>query len=303
MNSMSQPGRVLITGSTGFVGRALMQKMGPWAPETATRGEWMSGAVAMNDIRGVVHLAARVHVMREDQSEPLTAFRAANVDGTMRLAHQAAAAGVRRFVFVSSVKVNGESTSPGHAFTETDRPAPQDAYGQSKYEAEMALRQLAIDSGMEVTIVRPPLVYGPGVKANFATLMSAVQRGLPLPLGCIENQRSLIGLDNLVDFLLVCLHHPKAANQTFLISDAQDVSVAELIRSLARACGRPAYLLPVPVWILKSFATFSGRQDVVSRLVADLQVDISKARDVLGWTPPVSLNEGLCRAFQGMDRT
>ncbi|MDR7306022.1 nucleoside-diphosphate-sugar epimerase [Rhodoferax saidenbachensis] len=257
----------------------------------------------MNDIRGVVHLAARVHVMREDQSEPLTAFRAANVDGTMRLAHQAAAAGVRRFVFVSSVKVNGESTSPGHAFTETDRPAPQDAYGQSKYEAEMALRQLAIDSGMEVTIVRPPLVYGPGVKANFATLMSAVQRGLPLPLGCIENQRSLIGLDNLVDFLLVCLHHPKAANQTFLISDAQDVSVAELIRSLARACGRPAYLLPVPVWILKSFATFSGRQDVVSRLVADLQVDISKARDVLGWTPPVSLNEGLCRAFQGMDRT
>jgi nucleoside-diphosphate-sugar epimerase len=235
--------------------------------------------------------------MNDTAADPLTAFRAVNVDGTLNLVRQAATAGVKRFVFISSVKVNGELTQPGRAFTETDAAAPQDAYGQSKHEAEQGLRQLAADTGMEVVIIRPPLVYGPGVKANFAALMRAVQRGWPLPLGAVHNQRSLVALDNLVDFIVTCITHPQAANQTFLVSDGEDLSTTELVRGMAQAVGVPARLLPVPVWALQAGATLLGKGDAVQRLCGNLQVDISKARNLLGWTPPVSVAAGLLLAM------
>ena len=245
----------------------------------------------------VIHLAARVHVMNDTDANPLVAFRTVNFDGTLNLARQAAAAGVKRFVFVSSVKVNGESTPHGQAFTETDAPSPQDAYGQSKHEAEQGLRQLSADTGMETVIIRPALVYGPGVKANFAALMRAVKLGWPLPLGAVHNQRSLVALDNLVDFIVTCITHPQAANHTFLVSDGHDLSTTELVRGMAQAGGVPARLLPVPVWALRAGASLLGRGDAVQRLCGNLQVDITKARSLLGWVPPVSVQEGLRRAM------
>lgn len=298
MSTQSDSPHVLLTGSNGFVGRALLHGLAGSQVRTAGREEWMTGNASMAGVQVVVHLAARVHVMRDTDPCPLAAFRLANVEGTMRLAAQAAGAGVKRFIFVSSIKVNGESTLPGQRFTENDAPNPQDAYGQSKSEAEIALRKMGSDSGMEITIVRPPLVYGPGAKANFAALMRAVQKGWPLPLGCVDNQRSLVALDNLVSFLLTCIEHPRAANQTFLVSDGQDVSVAQLVRGMAKACGQSARLLPVPVWALQAAATLLGKQGAVQRLCTDLRLDISKARDVLGWNPPVTMEEGLRRAIQ-----
>jgi nucleoside-diphosphate-sugar epimerase len=259
-----------------------------------TSTDW---SAALEGVEVVVHSAARAHVMQETVADPLTAYRAVNVDGTLNLARQAAVSGIKRFVFISSIKVNGESTSPGRAFTESDAPNPQDAYGQSKHEAEKGLRQLSADTGMEVVIIRPPLVYGPGVKANFAALMRAVQRGWPLPLGAVNNQRSLVALDNLVDFIVTCITHPKAANQTFLVSDGQDLSTTELVRGMVQAAGVSLRLLPVPVWALQAGALLLGKGDVVQRLCGNLQVDISKARRVLGWAPPISVEEGLRRAM------
>jgi nucleoside-diphosphate-sugar epimerase len=246
----------------------------------------------------VIHLAARVHMMKDKAADPLAVFRTINVAGSLNLARQAAAAMVKRFVFISSVKVNGEATLPGRPFAADDIPAPLDPYGVSKMEAEQGLRQIAAETGMEVVIIRPPLVYGPGVKANFAALMRAVQRGWPLPLGAVHNQRSLVALDNLVDFIVTCVTHPQAANQTLLVSDGQDLSTTELVRGLARAAGVPARLLPVPVWALQAGgASLLGKGDVIQRLCGNLQVDISKARNLLGWVPPVCVEEGLRRAM------
>ena len=245
----------------------------------------------------VVHTAARVHVMQDKAVDPLAEFRRTNVDGTIALARQAAASGVHRFVFISSVKVNGEATLLGRPFMADDVQDPQDAYGISKMEAEQGLGQIAVETGMEVVIIRPPLVYGPGAKANFAALMRAVQRGWPLPLGAVHNQRSLVALDNLVDFIVTCVSHPQAANQTFLVSDGQDLSTTDLVRGMAQAAGVPARLLPVPVWALQAGASFLGKGDAVQRLCGNLQVDISKARSLLGWVPPVSMEEGLRRAM------
>jgi nucleoside-diphosphate-sugar epimerase len=306
----------LVTGAGGFVGKSLCTalSMRGFTVHAALRSinnladEFESVAVGRIDpdtdwsavLQGagaVVHLAARVHVMKDVSEDPLTEFRRINVDSTLNLARQAAAAGVKRFVFISSVKVNGEHTEPGRAFTEADTPNPQDAYGQSKHEAEQGLHQIAQESGMEVVIIRPPLVYGPGVKANFAALMRAVQRGWPLPLGAIHNQRSLVALDNLVDFIISCITHPKAANQTFLVSDGKDLSTTELVRGMARAAGVRARLLSVPVWALQAGAKLLGKGDAVQRLCGNLQVDISKARELLGWVPPVSVEEGLKRAM------
>jgi nucleoside-diphosphate-sugar epimerase len=252
----------------------------------------------------VVHLGARVHVMRESSKDPLELYREVNVRSTASLAGAAAAAGVKRFVFVSSVKVMGETTDPGRAFLHDDAPRPDDPYGISKREAEDALRNVARETGMEVVIVRPPLVYGPGVKANFAALMRAVQRGLPIPLGAVTtNRRSLVALDNLVDLLITCIDHPAAANQTFLVSDGEDLSTTDLLRRMARAMNVPARLLPVPPALLKLGAGLMGKGDMAQRLLGSLQVDITHTRETLGWAPPISVDEGLRRAAAGMVKT
>jgi nucleoside-diphosphate-sugar epimerase len=311
-------GLILVTGANGFVGSSLVARLvgdgvetracvrrneasAPNGLSTVNVGELsadVNWSHALTRVVVIVHLAARVHIMNDATSDPLAAFRAINVEGTLNLARQAAAAKVKRFVFISSVKVNGESTRPGHVFTEVDAPNPRDAYGVSKHEAELGLLQISADTGMEVVIIRPPLVYGSGVKANFAALMRAVQRGWPLPLGAVHNQRSLVALDNLVDFIVTCIAHPKAANQTFLVSDGQDLSTSKLVRGMAKAAGVPARLLPVPVWALQAGATLLGKGDAVQRLCGNLQVDISKARSLLGWEPPMSLKEGLGRAME-----
>ena len=311
-------GNAAITGVNGFVGRALCAEASAYG--LTVRGVTRTncdlpksvGRVVVSSIDGstdwhdallgsdaVVHLAARVHVMSDAAPDPLTEFRRVNVQGTLNLARQAAASGVRRFIFVSSVKVNGEATRPGAAFKPDDAPAPMDAYGISKMEAEQGLRELAVQTVMEVVIIRPPLVYGPGVKANFAALMRAVQRGWPLPLGAIHNQRSLVALDNLVDFIITCITHPKAANQTFLISDGQDLSTTELVRGMAQAADLPARLLPVPVWVLEWAGRLLGKADAIQRLCGNLQIDSSMARELLGWTPKISVQEGLRRAMNG----
>ncbi len=316
---------IAVTGATGFVGRTLLKRCVALAPPDrpgsgvlaiarqsptnkvvgaryaqvciwSDNTDWQT-VLADTDV--LVHAAARVHVMADTAADPLAEFRRVNVLATLHLAREAATAGVKRFVFISSVKVNGEMTPPGQPFTADDIPAPLDPYGVSKMEAEQGLRQMATETGMEVVIIRPPLVYGPGVKANFAALLRAVQRGWPLPLGAIHNQRSLVALDNLVDFIVTCMTHPKAANQTFLVSDGQDLSTTELVRGMARAAGVSARLLPVPVWALQAGAALLGKGDAVQRLCGNLQVDISKARQLLGWVPPVSVDEGLSRAMGG----
>lgn len=313
--------KVLVTGANGFVGSATATHMqavpgltvmravrralampdplAPWVSVGDLDGQ-TDWSVALVGVGAVVHTAARVHVMQEATADPLAEFRRVNVRGTLNLAHQAAQAGVRRLVFISSIKVNGEVTFPGHSFTAHDRPAPVDAYGISKHEAEEGLRKIALQTGMEVVIIRPSLVYGPGVKANFAALMRAVQRGWPLPLGAVHNQRSLVGLDNLVDLIATCLMHPNAANQTFLVSDGQDLSTPELVQGLARAAGVSAHLWPVPVWVLQAGAALLGRKDAVQRLCANLQVDISHTQTLLHWTPPVGVDTGLHRAFAAL---
>ena len=313
--------KVIVTGANGFVGAALVQRFladelaaeivatvrssGCNFPKGVERivvggideaNDWRD---ALTGCEVVVHLAARVHVMADTATNPLAEFRRVNVQGTLNLARQAAAAGVRRFVFVSSIKVNGEATQLGHSFTAADAPAPQDAYGVSKMEAEQGLREIALQTGMEVVIIRPPLVYGPGVKANFAAMMRWLRRGVPLPLGAIHNQRSLVALGNLVDLIVTCLTHPAAANQTFLVSDGEDVSTTELLRRMGQAMGHPARLLPVPTSWLK-LAALVGKKDVAQRLCGSLQVDIEKTRRLLGWTPPLSLDEGLNKAAEGL---
>jgi nucleoside-diphosphate-sugar epimerase len=257
---------------------------------------------ALHGCTGVVHLAARVHVIKDQSSDPLREFRLVNVQGTAQLAKLAAQAGVRRFVYLSSIKVHGESTKPGKVFCPDDTPAPQDPYGQSKLEAEEVLREVAKATGMEVVIVRPPLVYGPGVRANFAAMMRAVARGWLLPFaGVTHNRRSLVALDNLVDLLITCLHHPNAANQTFLVSDGEDLSAADLLVRLGDAVGRPARLFYVPEGVLKWGAGLLGQQALYQRVCGSLQIDIRLTQMRLGWSAPVSVDEGLRRAAAGLD--
>lgn len=267
-------------------------------PALDTNSDW---SALLQGVDVVVHAAARVHVMRDTAPDPLRAFRAVNVDGSLHLARQAAAAGVRRFIFISSIKVNGEMSSLGQPFTALDVPAAQDHYGVSKAEAEAGLRQLAAETGMEVTIIRPPLVYGPGVKANFLSLMRWVARGIPLPLGAIhDNRRSLVALDNLVDLIVTCIDHPAAANQTFLASDGEDLSTTALLRRLAGAMEVPSRLIPVPVSMLEWGAAIVGKRAMIQRLCSSLQVDVEPTLTRLGWTPPISVDEGLHRAARGL---
>jgi UDP-glucose 4-epimerase len=250
----------------------------------------------------VVHAAARVHVLDEKCRDPLAEFRRVNVEGTLALARQAADAGVRRFVFVSSIKVNGEATPPGTAFHAEDPPQPLDAYGVSKCEAESALREFAQTGAIEVSIVRPPLVYGPGVRANFRALMRALHSGWPLPFGSVDNRRSLVGIENLVDLLAVCADAPAAANRTFLVSDDEDVSTTELLRRLAKALGAQPRLIPVAPRLLTASAAVFGLSTRMRRLCENLQVDISTTRNLLGWQPRISLDEGLSMTAEGFLR-
>jgi nucleoside-diphosphate-sugar epimerase len=224
------------------------------------------------------------------------------VQGTIQLGRQAVELGVRRFVFVSSIKVNGEQTLPGQPFRADSTPAPVDSYGFSKHEAERELIRLGSDTGLEVVIVRPPLVYGPGVKANFASMVRWVALGIPLPLGAVHNARSMVALDNLVDLLVTCLKHPAAAGQTFLVSDGEDVSTSELLRRTAQAMGKKACLFPVPARMLELGAALLGKRAVAQRLCGSLQVDMEKTRKLLNWTPPLTLDQGLRKAVEGMGR-
>lgn len=307
---------VLVTGADGFVGAALTRRLverGAGRVRAAVRrnaaperpgiertfvgdiGPDTNWDAALTGVDAVVHLAAKVHSLKDARSaQAADEYRRVNTAGTIRLAERAAALGVRRFVFLSSVKVNGDEGR----FSEDDAPAPGDAYAVSKHEAEVALRELAARTGLQVVIIRPPLVYGPGVKANFRSLIRAVSRGVPLPFGLVRNRRSLVAVDNLADFIGACLEHPSAPGQTFLVSDGEDVSTADLIRRIGIALGRPARLVPVPAGILIAGAAALGRREVSQRLVGSLQVDISKARQRLGWAPPIGLDEGLRRTVR-----
>lgn len=287
---------VLISGATGFVGSELVKRMGTRARAISTREVPERWTAALLDVECVVHLAARVHQMGDVVPNPLAEFRRVNVDGTLELARRARLAGVKRFVYISSVKVNGEESVAGRPFTAADAPRPLDPYGVSKMEAEEALRALAVQTGMEVVVIRPPLVYGPGVRANFEALMRTIARGIPLPLGAIHNRRSLVALDNLVDLIVTCVDHPKAAGQVFMVSDGDDVSTADLIQRMAKAMNRKARLVAVPVFILQFIGKLTGKSNEVQRLCGSLQVDISKTQNLLGWKPPITLDEGLRRA-------
>ena len=305
--------KILITGGTGFVGAGLINRLlaDGAPPLAAVRGEpnfsllrcpvvkvgnidgntdWIN---ALTGVSCVVHLAARVHIMRDSASDPVAEFRRVNTEGTLHLARQAAEAGVRRFIFLSTIGVNGNSTLHGKVFAPTDTPSPHDPYSLSKYEAENGLHSVAQSTGMEVVIIRPPLVYGANAPGNFGKLTRLVAKSLPLPLGSINNRRSLVGIDNLVDFIVMCLEHPDAANETFMVSDGEDLSTPDLIRRMARAMNRPVRLLPVPMWALQAGALLLGKGDAVQRLCGNLQVDISKSRTLLGWNPPNSVDEGL----------
>ena len=304
--------RVLITGANGFVGK-------PLCAELLLRGHTVRAALraagssvepmemvvvgaidgetdwsaALAGIDVVIHLAARVHVMHESAANPLDEFRSVNVAGTEQLARAAASSGVKRLVYVSSIKVNGEETLSTRLYTEADAPAPQDPYGISKWEAEQALHRVAAETGLEVVIVRPPLIYGAGVKGNFVQMLRVLAKGIPLPLASVSNLRSLVYIGNFVDALLKCATHPAAAGQTYLVSDGEDVSTPELLRQLGAAMGHPARLLPCPPSLLKLGGRMLGKANQIDRLLGSLQVDSSKIRRELGWQPPFTLQEGL----------
>lgn len=304
---------IAITGYTGFIGRHLLGVL-PQAqccllgrhpyldyPFFKFDLENYEPECLLNNLVGldvIVHLAARVHIMNDASVAPLDDYRSINRDSTLSLATTAAKAGVKRFIYLSSIKVNGERTH-SQAFTYDSPSMPEDPYGVSKSEAEIALKKLASETGMEVVIIRPTLVYGPGVKANFASLMNLVSKGIPLPFGSVtDNKRSLVSIDNLVDLIVTCIEHPKAANQVFLVSDDHDISTSEMVREMAIALDKPTWQLPVPIWCYKLAGKLFNKSDVVDRLTGSLQVDISHTKDTLDWKPPQTLQDGFKQTAQ-----
>lgn len=301
--------RLLVTGSSGFIGKHLMPKLCDYNVSALSSDHnsnndtvrYFSSRVnptsdfseVLEGVDVIIHLAARVHIMGDSVTNPLQEYRHVNTLGTLNLARQAALLGVKRFVFVSSIKVNGEDTTDKKAFESIDEPFPIDYYGVSKAEAEFGLFELAKETGMEIVVIRPTLVYGPGVKANFGSLMNLVAKGIPLPFGCIKNnRRSLVSVTNLVDLIITCIDHPSAAGEIFLVSDDYDVSTFEMVAQIAKALGRQQWQFPVPEWCYKIAGKAFNKSDVVDRLTGSLQVDISHTKETLGWVPPQSLQEG-----------
>jgi len=307
---------ILVTGATGLLGSSLFNQLNK-SSSFKVRGtsrqhlnahgdalvylEDINGEAdfshALEDISVIIHTAARVHLMQDTAIDALAEYRKTNRDGTLNLAQQAAASGIRRFIFISSIKVNGERTLRNNPFTANDIAAPEDAYAISKHEAEQALLSLAKKTDMQVVIIRPPLIYGRGVKGNFARLLQWIEKRMPLPLGAIHNKRSFIGLDNLVDLVITCITHPAAANQIFLASDGEDLSTTELLQRIGKASGLPARLLPIPEDFLAFSLKAIGKKEMAQRLLSSLQIDIGKTQELLGWTPPISVDEGLKRCF------
>ena len=305
---------IVLTGASGFLGSQLAKELHSKSGvdlTTVVRRSVETHASHVVEVSGldastnwssvltnqqvVIHAAARAHIMKDEVADSLEEYRRINVDGTLNLARHAAAAGVKRFIFVSSIGVNGNVNT--YPFTEDDTPNATELYAQSKWEAEQGLWEVQHDTGMELVIIRPPLVYGPNAPGNFGNLMRWIEWGFPLPLGSIHNQRSFVALDNLVDLIITCIDHPAAVNQVFLAGDGHDLSTTELLRGVAKAAGKPSRLIPIPSSILLFAATLLGKKAVAQRLLGSLQVDISKARELLDWEPPISVEEGLRRCF------
>lgn len=310
--------KLLVTGATGFVGQALIARMLtqsnyqiyaavrklvaniPSMVEqfriegVSSNTDWNK---ALQGVDCIIHTAARVHVMSDTANDPIEEFRKVNTIGTLNFARQAAESGVKRFIYLSSIKVNGEATQDS-PFKPDDIFVPTDLYALSKYEAEQGLLKLAKESQMEVVIIRPPLVYGPGVKANFLSMMKWLYKGIPLPFGSIHNKRSLVALDNLVDLILTCIDHPAAANQVFLVSDDEDLSTTELLSRVANALGKKSWLLPVNQKVLEFGLGLMGKKNLAQRLCGSLQADIGKAKKLLNWSPPISVDEGLRKTVE-----
>lgn len=309
--------KILVTGPTGFVGRALIDSLlkNKYSVYAAVRNTSINGFNSdvnlvnighltpsfdwsrdLQDMDVIIHLAARTHILNDQSNDPFSSYRYVNVECSLNLARQAAKVGVKRFIYLSSIKVNGEFTKLGQPFTAEDIPMPLDFYGVSKFEAELGLRKISEEFGMELVIIRPPLVYGPGVKANFLYIMRWLQLGIPIPLGgVIKNQRSFIFLDNLIDIIVTCINHPKAVNEIFLVSDDEDLSTAELLKRLSLALGQSSKLISIPTILISYGAKLAGRSDIAQRLCCSLQVDISKTKDFLNWQPQVSVDKGLLK--------
>jgi UDP-glucose 4-epimerase len=298
---------ICITGATGFLGKHLVDVLKNNLVLTSRSSFSVDGNLCfiknidkhtnysdmLINVSCIIHCAGRVHIFNDKSTDSLQKYREVNTEGTLNLAKQAVKAGVKRFIFISSIKVNGECTKPNDPFKESDFYIPTDPYGLSKYEAEVGLSEIALMTGMELVVIRPPLVYGPGVKANFSSLMSLVLKGIPLPFGCItSNIRSLVSVKNLVDLILTCIDHPKAANQVFLVSDDHDVSTASMVKHMSQSLGKPCRLLSVPLWCYRLVGKLTGKTDVVDRLLGSLQVDITHTKETLNWAPPQTLQKG-----------
>jgi nucleoside-diphosphate-sugar epimerase len=307
--------KILVTGTTGFIGSALIKHLAhiqdlcvvgmvrsikdiPVSTTVEFRlgelGNSNKKTIDLSDIDLIIHTAGRAHIMKDGSANPIEEFRRVNTFGTLDLARSAANSGVKRFIFLSSIKVNGESTNIDLPFSVKSKADPQDPYGVSKHEAEMGLRRISNETGLEVTIIRPPLVYGPGVKGNFNTLIKVLSSRIPLPLASVRNnRRSMVGLDNLLSMIATCIRHPNAANQTFLISDKVDLSTYSLLRLLGASIGKPAVLFKFPVVILNLIAKLFNMEIKAQKIMGTLQVDISHTCSHLGWEPPFSVEQGL----------